>query len=218
MSAKVTITTFDWVPEFAHGYVRDIRPRWALEEIGRSYDIDTVPVQEKIPEHFARQPFGQVPILKDGDLSLFESGAILLHLAEGTPLIPDGKEGALARQWLIAALNSVEPYAMQWAIARFFDKDEAAAARFEKSLRGRLSLLQDALADRDWLTGSSFTVADLLMADILRAPAANGLLDDLPKLAEYLERATSRPAFTRAMADHMAHWHAADAKKAAASA
>lgn len=218
MPTKVTVTTFDWVPEFAHGYVRDIRIRWALEEIGRPYEVDTVPVQDRIPEHFARQPFGQVPMLKDGDLSLFESGAILLHLAEGTPLMPDGKEGALARQWLIAALNSVEPYAMQWSTASFFDKDEAAAARFEKSLRGRLSMLQDALADRDWLAGSEFTVADLYMADVLRAPAANGLLDDLPKLAAYLERATSRPAFSRAMADHMAHWQAADAQKAAASA
>ncbi|SIS57774.1 glutathione S-transferase family protein [Paracoccus saliphilus] len=218
MPTKVTITTLDWVPEFAHGYVRDIRIRWALEEIGRPYDVDTVPVQEKTPEHFSRQPFGQVPMLKDGDLSLFESGAILLHLSEDTALMPVGDDRARTVQWLIAGLNSVEPYMMQWAIAKFFDEDEAAAARFEKSLRERLSMLQDALAERDWLVDRDFTVADLFMADILRIPAANGMLDDLPKLAAYVERATARPAFGRAMTDHMAHWHAADAKKAAASA
>lgn len=113
MSKKVTITTFDWVPGFAQGYVRDIRIRWLCEEIGRDYDIDTVSVREKSPEHFRRQPFGQVPILTDGELSLFESGAILLHLAEGTPLLPNGKDRAMTLQWLIAALNSVEPIAMQ---------------------------------------------------------------------------------------------------------
>lgn len=215
MSTKITITTYDWVPEFAHGYVRDIRVRWLCEEIGRDYDIDTVSVREKSPEHFTRQPFGQVPILKDGDLSLFESGAILLHLAEGTPLLPDGPDRAVATQWLIASLNSIEPYAMQWANAKFFAKDEAAAARYENVLRERLKLLQNSLGKRQWFAGDSFSVADLMMADILRAPANNGLLDDLPGLASYLERATSRPAFGRAMADHMAHWRAADERQAA---
>lgn len=218
MSTNVTITTLDWVPEFAHGYVRDIRIRWVLEEIGRPYDVDTVPLEEKGPDHFSRQPFGQVPMLKDGDLSLFESGAIIFHLAEGTPLMPDGDDRARTLQWLVAGLNSVEPFMMQWASAKFFDQDEAAASRFEKSLRERLSKLQDALADRKWLVAGDFTVADLFMADILRIPATNGMLDDLPQLAAYVERATARPAFNRAMADHMAHWHAADARKEAASA
>lgn len=213
MSTEVTITTFDWVPEFAQGYVRDIRIRWICEEIGREYGIDTVSVREKPAEHFLRQPFGQVPVLKDGDLSLFESGAILLHLAEGTSLLPEGKERAIAVQWLIAALNSVEPPAMQWAEAKFFARDEALAARYENTLRARLKLLQDALAERQWFAGGNFTIADLMMADVLRAPANNGMLDDLPGLASYLERATSRPAYVKAMADHMAHWHAADERE-----
>ncbi|RJE85748.1 glutathione S-transferase family protein [Paracoccus onubensis] len=215
MSTKITITTYDWVPEFAHGYVRDIRVRWLCEEIGRDYDIETVPVREKSAEHYSRQPFGQVPILTDGDLSLFESGAILLYLAEGSPLLPEGQNRAIATQWLIASLNSVEPYAMKWAEAKFFTKDEALAARCEKPLRERLKQVQNGLGDREWLAGDSFSVADLMMSDVLRAPANNGLLDDLPGLASYLERSTSRPAFGRAMADHMAHWRAADERLAA---
>lgn len=216
MSDKVTITTYDWVPEFARGYVRDIRPRWVLEEIGRPYDVDTVPGADKTLEHFSRQPFGQVPIMKDGDLSLFESGAISLYLSENTHLMPSGQNGAKTVQWLLAGLNSVEPYVMQWATAKFFDNDETAAARFEKSLHGRLGHLQTALKGREWLVDSGFTVADIYMADVLRVPAGNGLLDDLPILADYLERATARPAFIRAMADQMAHWHAADKLKTAA--
>lgn len=215
MSTKITITTYDWVPEFAHGYVRDIRVRWLCEEIGRDYDIETVSVREKSPEHYSRQPFGQVPILTDGELSLFESGAILLYLAEGSPLLPEGHNRAIATQWLIASLNSIEPYAMKWAEAKFFTKDEALAARCEKPLRERLKQVQNGLGDREWLAGDSFSVADLMMSDVLRAPANNGLLDDLPGLASYLERSTSRPAFGRAMADHMAHWRAADERLAA---
>ena len=218
MSNKITITTFEWVPPFEHGYVRDIRVRWLCEEVGRDYDIDTVSVMEKTPEHFQRQPFGQVPIIKDGDLTLFESGAILMYLAEGTPLLPQGRDGALVTQWLFSAMNSIEPYEMQWVGAKFFDKDEAVAARYETKLRDRLKLLQDGLGDRQWFTGDDFTIADLMMASILRSSASNGLLDDLHGLASFLERATSRPAFGRAMADHMAHWRAADEKREAANA
>lgn len=218
MSSKITITTFEWVPPFAQGYVRDIRVRWLCEEIGREYDIDTVSVMEKPPELYAMQPFGQVPIIKDGDLTLFESGAILMYLAEGTPLLPKGRDGASVTQWLFAAMNSIEPYEMKWAGAKFFDKDEATAARYETSLRGRLKLLEGGLGDREWFAGDDFTIADLLMASVLRISAENGLLDDLPKLAAFVERATSRPAYGRAMADHMAHWHKADEKLAAAKA
>lgn len=209
----LVLTTFDWVPEFPRGHVRDLRIRWLLEEIGREYEVDTVPAVERSAEHLARQPFAQVPMIRDGDLSLFESGAILLHLAEGTELMPEGKDRALTLQWVIAALNSVEPFALQWEIARFFDEDEAAATRLEAPLRQRLAQLQAALEGRDWLVADRFTVADLLMSDMLRIPAQAGLLDDLHGLAAYAERATSRPAFGRAMADHMAHWRAADARQ-----
>lgn len=202
----ITLTTFDEVPEFAQGYVRDFRIRWTLEELGLPYQVDTVPGEEKTAEHLSRQPFGQVPMIRDGDLSLFETGAILLYLTEGTALKPAGRDGALVLQWVIAALNSVEPYVMQWEAALFFDQDQAAADKIKPMVRQRLSALQTALGDRDWLVGDSFTVADLLLAEMLRIPGENGLLDDLPKLAAYAERATSRPAFARAMRDHMRHW------------
>lgn len=212
---QVVLTTYDWVPDMPRGYVRDIRIRWLLEEIGRPYRVETVPLREKTATHFARQPFGQVPMIQDGDLSLFESGAILLHLARGTDLLPSGDDGARVVQWVIAALNSIESFLIPWAVAKFFDQNQAAAARQEELLRPRLSQLQDVLQDRDWLVGDRFTVADLLMAEILRIPAEAGLLDDLPRLAGYLERATSRPAFTKALADHMAHWQAADQTQSA---
>lgn len=211
----IILTTYDWVPEMARGHVRDLRIRWLLEEIGRPYEVDTVSLQAKAPEHFARQPFGQVPMIRDGDLSLFESGAILLHLAQGTPMMPPGDDGARVMQWVIAALNSIETFGIPWLVAKFFDRNEAAAARQEEFLRLRFSQLQDALKDRNWLVGDRFTVADLLMADVLRVPARAGLLDDHPALAAYLERATSRPAFAKALADQMAHWKAADQHEAA---
>ena len=208
------LTTYDWVPEFPRGFVRDIRVRWLLEELGQPYTVETVPLQGKSADHIARQPFAQVPFIRDGDLMLFESGAILLHLAEGTNLMPDDRR-PYVQQWLIAGLNSIEPFIMAWIIARFFDKDEAHAARREPLVRQRLGQLQAALGDRAWLMGEDFTVADLLMADILRLPAQNGLLDDLHALAAYVERATDRPAFRKALADQMAHWRAADEARAA---
>ena len=208
------LTTYDWVPEFPRGFVRDIRVRWLLEELGRPYQVETVPLREKSADHIAQQPFAQVPFIREGDLTLFESGAILLHLAKGTDLMLPAHRPHV-QQWLIAALNSVEPFIMAWIIPKVFEKDEAGAARREPLLRQRLAQVQAALGDRDWLVGDSFTVADLLMADILRAPAQNGFLDDLHGLAAYVERATARPAFGKALADHMAHWRAADERQGA---
>lgn len=208
------LTTYDWVPEFPRGFVRDIRVRWLLEELGRPYAVETVPLRNKTAAHLDSQPFHQVPFIREGDLTLFESGAILLHLAEGTDLMPADRR-PVVQQWLIAALNSVEPFVMAWLIPKVFEKDEAAASRREPALRQRLDQLQAALDGRDWLAGDRFTVADLLMADILRAPAGHGLLDDRHGLAAYLERATGRPAFRKALADQMAHWRAADDRRAA---
>lgn len=212
-ATAIILTTYDWVPDMPRGHVRDLRIRWLLEEIGRPYTVETVPLRDKTEEHLVRQPFHQVPMIRDGDLSLFESGAILLYLAEGTDLMPKGDDHARTTQWLIAALNSIETFAMGWAISKFFEKDEATAARQEKLLRQRLAQLQAALDGRSWLVGERFTVADLLMAEILRIPAQSGLLDDLHGLSAYLERCVSRPAFTKALADQMAHWRKADAEQ-----
>ncbi|WP_295048074.1 glutathione S-transferase family protein [uncultured Paracoccus sp.] len=205
------LTTYDWVPEFPRGHVRDLRIRWLMEELGRPYAVETVPLKDRTAAHLASQPFHQVPFIRDGDLTLFETGAILLHLSEGTPLMPETQRPQV-QQWLIAALNSVEIYSIAWILAKFFDKDQAVAARREPLVRQRLAQLQAAMAGRDWLVGDGFTVADIMMADVLRLPAQSGLLDDLPGLAAYAERATARPAFRKALADQMAHWRAADEK------
>ncbi|PTE13190.1 glutathione S-transferase family protein [Pseudogemmobacter blasticus] len=215
MTGPVTLTTYDWVPQSPRGHVRDLRVRWLLEEIGRPYRVETTPLMDKTPEHFAQQPFGQVPFVRDGDLVLFESGAILLHLARDTPLLPGGDDGARVLQWVIAGLNSVEVWAMFWVVAKLFRKDDEAAAREAVLLGQRLGQLEAALAGKDWLVADRFTVADLLMADILRIPAAHGFLDGLPGLQAYLARATGRPACGKALADQMAHWAEADRRRAA---
>ncbi len=202
----LTLVTYDWVPEMPRGFVRDIRVRWLCEEIGRPYRVETVPLRQKTAEHFREQPFGQVPFIRDGDLVLFESGAILLHLAKGTALLPEGDAGALALQWVIAGLNSVEPWVTNWMVARLFRNDPAMIAEAMPMLTLRLTQLQDALGSRDWLLPQGFTVADLLMADILRIPDRDGQLAAFPGLDAYMARALARPAFARAHADQMEHW------------
>ena len=206
MTHPLILTTYDDVPEFVRGFVRDMRVRWVLEETGRPYQVATTPLSPKAPGHVAQQPFAQVPYVQDGDLHLFESGAIVLHLAKGTALLPEGNAGALTLQWLIAALNSVEPLVMAWAQAKFFGTDPAAQEATAKPLLNRLTQLQDALGDKDWLLPDGFTAADLMMADILRVPDSAGLLDSLPRLQAYAARARARPAFQRAHDSHMAHW------------
>lgn len=208
----LTITTYDWVPEFPRGYVRDLRIRWACEEAGLPYTIDTVPLRGKTPDHLARQPFHQVPMLRDGDLDLFESGAILLYLGEksGELMPTDAKDRAKVIQWVVAALSSVEPATTGWTVAKFFDKDEVATTRTETRMNHRLSHLDAAMAGRDYLVGSRFTAADLLMADVLRTVGDEGALNDLPRLAAYVRRITGRPAFVKAHADQIAHFTAAD--------
>lgn len=210
----LTITTYSWVPEMARGYVRDLRARWACEEAGLPYQVDTVPVRPKSAEHRARQPFLQVPMLLDGDLSLFESGAILLHLAgKSEALMPEGSRPEVT-QWVIAALNSVEPWAFPWLIAKVFKRDEDAAERAAGQLQERLGQLDAVLTARDWLVAGRFTAADLMMADVLRILHDNGALDGHRALVAHVERATERPAFRKAHADQLAHFAAADARRA----
>lgn len=205
------ITAFDWVPDFAQGQVRDLRVRWALEEVGRDYDVLYLSQgEQKASPHRGRQPFGQVPTYEEGDLILFESGAIVLHIAQTRPgLLPDDPAArARAAEWMFAALNTVEPPIMDHAIATLFERDEpwsqprlpAVRARIDE----RLGELSDRLGRQEWLDGAQFTAGDLLMASVLRIVAGDGMLDAWPNLAAYVRRAEARPAFARALAAQMA--------------
>jgi len=211
--SDLILTTFDWVPEMPRGYVRDIRVRWALEEAGLPYHVESVPFRERSSEHFAHQPFGQVPWLTDGDLSIFESGAILLHLGELSvrlmPVDPRGRSDV--KEWLIAALASVEAASQPWSFFRFSGDTEETQMRkfFDTFLEARLKHMEQVLTERDWLTGE-FSVADILMADVLRLVDRFDGLAEYPTCRAYVSRATSRPAFTKAHADQMAHFAAAD--------
>ena len=202
------ITTYDWVPEMARGYVRDLRIRWACDEAGAPYRIETTPLRDKTAAHFARQPFGQVPMLRDGALSIFESGAILLYLGERhEALMPRDAQGrAETQQWLVAGLNTVEPAVMALTIARVFDRDEAAAVRALPRVHERLGQLAKVLAGRDFIAAGRFTIADLLMADVLRLLSDRGDLAEHPVLEDYRRRLTERPGFRSAHAAQMAHF------------
>lgn len=208
------LTTFDWVPETPRGYVRDLRVRWALEEAGLPYRVESVPFRARTAEHFAHQPFGQVPWLTDGAISIFESGAILLHLgARSDALMPADPRGrSEAIQWLFAALNSVEMASLPWSLLVFSGvaKDAPAWKLFDGFLsQHRLAHLEPVLAGREWLAGS-FSVADILMADVLRLVDRFDGLTGFPACRDYAGRATARPSFVKAHADQMAHFAAAD--------
>jgi glutathione S-transferase len=209
----LTLHTFDWVPKTPRGYVRDLRVRWALEEAGLPYRVKGVPFRARDTEHFAHQPFGQVPWLTDGDISIFESGAILLHLGERSdalmPADPRGRSKAL--EWLFAALNSVEMASLPWSILVFSGDtgDAPAWKRLDGFLKARLGHMEPVLAGREWLAGS-FSVADILMADVLRLVDRFDGLAHHPACRDYVARATARPCFVKAHADQMAHFAAAD--------
>jgi glutathione S-transferase len=206
-----TITTFSWVPQFAQGFVRDIRARWAFEETGQNYAVELIDgPYAKSPQHRRFQPFGQVPTYSDGDVEIFESGAIALRIAEqGRGLLPDDPAAKIrAIQWLIAALNSVEPWVMQIAVVEVFEADKPwSAARRPKvieDLNGRLTDLAAALGDKTWLDGDQFTVGDLMMVSVLGGLRNTDMLAAYPNLADYVARGEARPAHRKAMADHLA--------------
>jgi len=206
----LVITTFDWVPDSPRGYVRDLRLRWALEEAGLPYRVESVPFGDRGAEHFAHQPFGQAPWLTDGDMSIFESGAILLHLGELSdslmPTDPDGRNETI--QWLFAALNSVEMASLPWAL--FLFQGSEVPEWLDAFLKThRLKHLEPVLAGRDWLAGS-FSIADIMMSDVLRLVDRFDGLADYPACKAYVARATARPAFRKAHADQMAHFAAGD--------
>jgi len=200
----ITISAFRWVPPFAQGQVRDLRARWALEEAGLPYRTRLLEQgdQDK-PDYRALQPFGQVPILEEDGRVLFESGAIVLHIGERTENLLPKDAGARARamQWLIAALNSIEPHIMNVAVLGLFYADQEPAKLRRPSAvelaRHRLSCLAKALGDKHYLDGERFTAGDLMMATVLRIMPE---LVEPANLKAYVERCTARPAFQRALA------------------
>jgi glutathione S-transferase len=211
---ELILTTFDWVPEPPRGHVRDIRVRWALEEAGLPYRVEGTPFRDRGPAHFAHQPFGQAPWLTDGDISIFESGAILLHLGELSPaLMPADISGrSEAIEWIFAALNSVEMASLPWSLLVFSGAtgDTPEWKLFDGFLhQHRLKHLEPVLAGRQWLAGT-FSVADILMVDVLRLVDRFDGLAEYPACRDYVARATARPSFVKAHADQMAYFAAAD--------
>jgi glutathione S-transferase len=212
--SELVLTTYDWVPEMPRGLVRDLRVRWALEEAGLPYRVESTPFRNRQPAHFSHQPFGQVPWLTDGDLTIFESGAILLHLGgKSTALMPTDPRGRTeVLEWVIAALNSVDLPAQPWALFRFmaFPGASPEAEFVDSFMKARLDRMEAVLASREWLAGGRFTVADLLMADVLRQVNRFDGLATYPACHAYVMRITARPAFVKAYDAQMAHFGAAD--------
>ncbi len=202
----ITISAFKWVPEFARGQVRDLRVRWALEEAGLPYKTRLLEQEDQnTPEYRALQPFGQVPILEEGGLVLFESGAIVLYIGERSERLLPKEPGARARasQWLIAALSSIEPFVMNVAaIDLFYANEEWAKLRRPGAvefIQRRLAALSRTLGDKPYLDGDVFTAGDLMMASVLRILEYTDIVSSDQCLAAYVERCTARPAFKRAL-------------------
>ena len=212
--SEIILTTYDWVPDVARGYVRDIRVRWALEEAGLPYRVASTAFRHRNAEHIAHQPFGQVPWLSDGNLSIFESGAILLHLGERSDvLLPmDPMARSDAKEWVFAALNSVEAAVLPWSIFVFSGDSMQTPGReqLDAFLQERLQRMETVLAGREWLAGP-FSIADILMADVLRLVDRFDGLAQSPACRAYLARAKARPAFAKALDDQIAHFTSADA-------
>ena len=202
---RPVVTAFEWVPEFARGLVRDLRVRWALEELGRPYDSELLNARAPRPqEYLARQPFDQVPAFNDGELRIFETGAILLYLGEHDErLLPaSGQDRWTAIAWLFSALNSVEPVAQRIVSYDVFHKDKPWAPDAREASLGlckqKLKRVDDALAGKDWLAGS-FSVADIAMVTVLNVLRHTDLVAEYPALAAYKQRAEARPAYKRAL-------------------
>jgi glutathione S-transferase len=219
--SELVLTTYDWVPEAPRGYVRDLRVRWGLEEAGLPYRVETTPFHVRSPEHLSHQPFNQVPWLSDGDLSIFETGAILLHLGEqSTKLLPaDPRRRSEAVQWMFAAMNSMESAILPRIIMNFAQDPGSSpgGVRLAAYLTSRLERMEAVLAEREWLVGG-FSAADILMADALRALAGFDTLAGYKACEAYVARAVARPAFKKALADQLAYFAAADAAGMAQSA
>ena len=205
-----TITAFESSPDRGRGLARDMRVRWAFEEVGQAYDVRLVSfAQMKEPAHLALHPFGQIPTYEEGDLALFESGAIVLHIAQThAGLLPeDAKARARAITWMFAALNTVEPPLVEREVVSLFERDKVwyeERRRFvEDRARKPLGELSRRLGDAQWLDGA-FSAGDLLMVGVLFRTKSSGLLDAFPNLSAYVARGEARPAFQRAFAAQLA--------------
>lgn len=210
----VQITALKWVPEGARGLVRDIRVRWALEEAGIPYTVDKLDMRmdlrdERPADYLAQNPFGQVPVYREGEVALFESGAIVLHIGESSEaLLPrDPRARARAMSWVVAALNSIEPDVWAYASLNFFyssqDWAKQASPIFKENAGKRLEALAAYLGDKEWLEGQ-FTAGDLIMVSVLRIFMRTDLTAEFPTLTQYVRRGDARPAFQRALAAHLA--------------
>jgi len=202
----ITITAFEKSPDGGKGLARDTRVRWALEEVGQPYAVRLLSFAAmKEPAHLARHPFGQIPTYEEGGLVLFETGAIVLHIAQRhAGLLPDDADArARVIAWTFAAVNTVEPPILDLVNARLFERDkpwgEARLPLVEGRVRGRLKQLSARLKDGEWLDGA-FSAGDLMMASVLLRLRASGILDEFPNLAAYVARGEARPAYKRAFA------------------
>ena len=206
----ITITAFERSPDGGKGLARDMRVRWALEEVGQPYAVRLVPFRAmKEGAHLALHPFGQIPTYEEGDLVLFETGAIVFHIAtHHAGLLPaDANARSRAIAWMFAALNTVEPAILELGTARLLESDrhwhKERLPLVEDRVRGRLKQLAVRLGDAEWLDGE-FSAGDLMMASVLLRSRASGILDEFPTLAAYLARGEARPAYKRAFAAQLA--------------
>jgi glutathione S-transferase len=204
------ITAFERSPDGGKGLARDTRVRWALEEVNQPYDVRLASFRAmKEPAHLALHPFGQIPTYEDGDLVLFETGAIVLHLAEHHPgLLPENATArARAIAWMFAAVNTVEPPILELGTARILEGDKPWTRErlplVEARVRDRLKQLSTRLGDAEWLVGG-FSAGDLMMVSVMLRVRASGILDEFPNLAAYVARREARPAYKRAFAAQLA--------------
>ncbi|MCZ7469482.1 glutathione S-transferase family protein [Agrobacterium sp. O3.4] len=211
----ITITAFERSPDGGKGLARDMRVRWALEEVGQPYDVRLLSFKAmKEPEHLMLQPFGQIPTYEEGGLVLFESGAIIFHIAEShAGLLPE-EAGARARaiSWMFAALNTMEPPIVEHFVTGFLERDKSwhdeRLRMVNERIRRRLGELSRRLSAADWLDGA-FSAGDLLMVSVLQRIISSGILDEYPNLSAYVARGEARPAYRRAFADQLAVFKAA---------
>jgi glutathione S-transferase len=214
-SMTIIITAFERSPDGGQGMARDMRVRWALEEVGQPYDVRLLSFKAmKEPAHLALHPFGQIPTYEEGDLALFESGAIVFHIAERhAGLLPDDANArARAITWMFAALNTVEPPIVDREVAEYLEGDETWYERrlpfIDERIRRRLGELSGRLGNADWIDGA-FSAADLLMVTVLRRLEGSGILEEYPNLCAYVARGKARPAYKRAFDAQLAVFTAA---------